>query len=41
MDYYDPMYSYQLKGRQSQVLFSGSEAAVAAFLLEQQSRATV
>lgn len=40
-DYYDPMYSYQLKGRQSQVLFSGSEAAVAAFLLDQQSRATV
>ena len=35
-DYYDPMYNYQLKGRQSQVLFSGSEASVTAFLLDQQ-----
>ena len=31
-DYYDPMYSYQLKNRQSPILFQGSEQQVGEFL---------
>lgn len=33
-DYYDPMYSYQLKNRTQQVLFRGKPDAVAEFLLQ-------
>ena len=31
-DYYDPMYEYQMKKRQSQVLFSGDPGAVAEYI---------
>ena len=36
-EYYDPMYNYQLEGREQRILFSGSEPEVAEFLLEHQS----
>ena len=36
-EYYDPMYNYQLEGREQRILFSGSAPEVAEFLLEHQS----